>query len=156
MPNSTDLSTEALLKHRAIAEKATPGPWESREEGQKAIDDEYDVWSVVYGTERVAIVEDGPHMAANRAHIAANSPDVVKAHVDEILRLRDEVERLNKEAYWLALHLSNAIMFPAVLDQLQASSAPEGRIPTAKMLREQIRRDIAEKESARKAVEKNA
>ena len=89
--NDIDLSNDALLKHRAIAEKATPGPWESREEGQKAIDDEYDVWSVVYGPERVAIVEDGPHMAANRAHIAANSPEVVMADIDEILRLRNEL-----------------------------------------------------------------
>ncbi|MDE7241255.1 hypothetical protein, partial [Desulfovibrio sp.] len=101
MQNDIDLSNEALLKHRAIPEKAMPGPWESREEGQKAIDDEYDVWAVVYGAERVAIVEDGPRMAANCAHIAVNSPNVVIAHVDEILRLRAEVQRLKEdnEAY---------------------------------------------------------
>lgn len=107
MTKEIDIFTEALLKHRAIAEKATPGPWRSGEESQKAIDDEYDIWSVVYGPERVAIVEEGRYMAGNRAHIAANSPDVVKAHVDETLRLRAEVKRLEREADWLAQAAAN-------------------------------------------------
>lgn len=102
MPNDIDLSPEALLKHRAIAEKATPGPWEVL-----APDAIY-----ISAPERNEILFENPQeigttlspeeQRATAAHIAANSPDVVKAHIDEILRLRAEVERLNKEADYLA------------------------------------------------------
>ena len=94
MQNDIDLSNDALLKHRAIAEKATPGPWEPT------------------CRKKVPLVRDSAgddvcrmlwHKPTDTAaHIAANSPEVVKAHIDEILRLRAEVERLEREADWLA------------------------------------------------------
>lgn len=94
MPNDIDLSTEALLKHRAIAEKATPGPWAMGGKTCPWVEDDEG-----NGICRM-LARDSPRDTA--AHIAANSPDVVKAHVDEILRLRAELERLNKEADYLA------------------------------------------------------
>lgn len=77
-----------------------------------------------------------------------------KSDAKILYELKAENERLNKEAHWLALHLSNAMMVPAVLDSLQAKSAPSGHIPTPEMIREQVRRELSEREAARKAVEK--
>lgn len=102
--NDIDLSTEALLKHRAIAEKATPGPWHvlapdaificGQGEGEYLFENPQEISTSLLPEEQ----------RADAAHIAANSPDVVKAHIDEILRLRAEVERLEREAEWLANH----------------------------------------------------
>lgn len=85
-------TTESLLARRALAGKATPGPWEV---------DKSEITSVVY------VETDWGHLICesddeDAAHIAANSPDVVMADIDEILRLRAQVERLEKEADWLA------------------------------------------------------
>ena len=116
-------TTESLFARRALAEKATPGPW-IRERG-----------FLVYGPWRGRPVsgKEGILNPADAAHIAANSPDVVMDDIDEILRLRAEVEfwrqetqdvrenfertlqcerdktdRLEREADWLALVLANA------------------------------------------------
>lgn len=98
--NDIDLSTEALLKHRAIAEKATPGPWVVEKYNGGPYPGPFQIWNQAAPEKiLVSISIEGPR---NAAHIAANSPDAVKAHVDEILRLRAEVERLNKEADYLA------------------------------------------------------
>lgn len=85
-------TTESLFARRALAEKATPGPW-IRERG-----------FLVYGPWRSRPVsgEEGILNPADASHIAANSPDVVMADIDEILRLQAQVERLEKEADWLA------------------------------------------------------
>ena len=94
-------TTDALLARRALAEKATPGPWEKgsalrRSYGVNAILDCNG--GLIADTEfSVSQYEDG-----DAAHIAANSPDVVMADIEELLRLRAEVERLEKEADWLA------------------------------------------------------
>lgn len=87
-----DRTTESLLARRALAEKATPGPW-IRERG-----------FLVYGPwgDRPVSGEEGILNPADASHIAANSPDVVMADIDEILRLQAQVERLEKEADWLA------------------------------------------------------
>ena len=79
-------TTEALLARRALAEKATPGPWEV---------DKSEITSAVY------VETDWGHLICesddeDAAHIAANSPDVVMADIDEILRLRTENEKLRK------------------------------------------------------------
>lgn len=82
--NDIDLSTEALLKHRAIAEKATPGPW--------AVGGKTSLWvedGEGYGVCRM-LTPFNPRDTA--AHIAANDPTTVMAHVDEILRLRSLVQ----------------------------------------------------------------
>lgn len=109
MPNDIDLSTEALLAHRAIAEKATPS----------FIQDGLSIYGPLHPESKhpngrifVAKVAEGSNRRhsdlscgagigsglADAAHIAANAPDVVKAHINEILRLRSEVERLKREA----------------------------------------------------------
>ena len=92
MSDHPDRTTEALLARRALAEKATPGPW-IRERG-----------FLVYGPwgDRPVSGEEGILNPADASHIAANSPDVVMADIDEILRLQAQVERLEKEADWLA------------------------------------------------------
>ena len=101
---TTDLSTEALLVRREIAEKATPGPWKPDE-------------SFVVSRHIKAITGDGPtdyvllawicpkpgemgtheQKANDAAHFAANSPDVVIDTIDEVLRLRAECARLERE-----------------------------------------------------------
>lgn len=102
-----DRTTESLLARRALAEKATPGPWKKgialrQGYGVDAIWDCND--TLVADSE----FSESPREESNIAHIAANSPDVVMADIDEILRLRAEVERLEKDADWLALVLANA------------------------------------------------
>lgn len=79
-------TTESLLARRALAEKATPGPWEV---------DKSEITSAVY------VETDWGHLICesddeDAAHIAANSPDVVMADIDEILRLRTENEKLRQ------------------------------------------------------------
>lgn len=85
-------TTVSLLARRALAEKATPGPW-VRKGGY-----------LVYGPwgDRPVSDKEGILNPADAAHIAANDPPTVIADIDEILRLRAQVERLEKEADWLA------------------------------------------------------
>ena len=84
-------TTVSLLARRALAEKATPGPW-VRKGGY-----------LVYGPwgDRPVSDKEGILNPADAAHIAANDPPTVIADIDEILRLRAQVERLEKEADWL-------------------------------------------------------
>lgn len=84
--SKTDLSTEALLVRREMAEKATPGPWR-RHPGRSLV--------VSMTSEDEPIICDA-RKAADSAHIAANSPDVVIATIDELLRLREDNERLKE------------------------------------------------------------
>lgn len=114
----TDLSTEALLVRREIAEKATPGPWGVKcerhdntcheylilaEDGDKIVGaDKIDLREVYYRSLPEAICSLDSHDAA---HIAANSPDVAIATIDELLRLRAENGRL-KEGLENALHVN--------------------------------------------------
>lgn len=117
--NDDNLSIQALLARRELAEKATPGPWE------KDGDHIYTEWSREYYPERgyqsevagfseirVATTENwssdisDDETAGNASHIAANSPDVVIATIDELLRLRAECARLEREANWLAGYLT--------------------------------------------------
>lgn len=106
-----DLSTEALLARRALAEKATPGKWKIT--GVSAVNGCY--------CHRLIYSDENPHhmitfmhnmsnckCAEDAAHIAANSPDVVIASINEILNLRAQVVRLEKEVDWLAHVESNA------------------------------------------------
>ena len=107
MIDHPDRTTESLLARRALAEKATPGPWKKgialrQGYGVDAIWDCND--TLVADTE----FSESPREESDIAHIAANSPDVVMADIDEILRLRAQVKRLEKEADWLALVLANA------------------------------------------------
>lgn len=138
-------TTDALLARRALAEKATPGPWEKgsalrRSYGVNAILDCNG--ALIADTEfSVSQYEDG-----DAAHIAANSPDVVMADIEELLRLRAEVERLEKEANWLAIRLANALIDPILIDDLHALSDGLPHPPTPEMLRE-IARKAAEEEN---------
>lgn len=91
----TDLSTEALLVRREIAEKATPGPWEKMFETAVGTDNGHQVPLHIAST----------NFESDAAHIAANAPDVVIATIDELLRLRAENGRL-KEGLENALHVN--------------------------------------------------
>ena len=97
-----DRTTEALLARRALAEEATPGPWESVYD--------YCVLPNIYDDRPANVLiadcsrehDHDKKTKANALYIAANSPDVVMDDIDEIMRLRAQVERLEKEADWLA------------------------------------------------------
>lgn len=87
-------STDALISRRRLAEKATPGPWESVYD--------YCVLPNTYGDRPANVLiadcsrehDNDKQTKANASHIAANSPDVVMADIDEIIRLRKRNERL--------------------------------------------------------------
>lgn len=100
-------TTESLLVRRALAEKATPGPWESDYRGMCIFTSVPKVIMIAEMRGRNDGLRAGQGQF-NALHIAANSPDVVMADIDEILRLWEEVKRLKKEADWLALVLANA------------------------------------------------
>lgn len=96
-----DLSTEALMERRALAEKATPGPWmpgTALDTGTVRQGDGYILVDCRLTT------SDG---IANAAHIAANSPDVAIATIDELLRLREENERMQSMIAALARKVAN-------------------------------------------------
>ena len=86
---SNDLSTESLLARRALAEKATPGPWFFTYNYTPIFDS--------YG-DTIGHIDKN----SDAAFVAANDPTTVIATIGEIIRLRGEVERLEKEADWLA------------------------------------------------------
>lgn len=99
-----DRTTETLLSRRALAEKATPGPWEPDYRGMCIFTSVPKVTMIAEMRGR----NDGLRAwqgQFNALHIAANSPNVVMADIDEILRLREEVKRLEKEADWLGFHV---------------------------------------------------
>ena len=97
-------TTEALLARRALAEKATPGPWGQVIAGLErvVIDSKGTVICTVCLDEDFSDKETERQVLANLYYIAVNSPAIVMADIDEILRLRAQVERLEKEADWLA------------------------------------------------------
>lgn len=131
----TDRTTESLLARRALASKATPGPWKkgiALRQGY-GVDAIWDCsGALVADTEKSV----SPCEESDAAHIAANDPPTVIADIDEILRLRAEVEfwrqetqhvrenfertlqcerdktdRLEREADWLAEQLSYSCSF---------------------------------------------
>lgn len=79
-----DRTENALLARRALAEKATPGPWLHCfiKRGEKC-------WAV--DSEHNDILVHHPNSRSNIVHITANTPDVVKDDIDEILQLRSAV-----------------------------------------------------------------
>lgn len=101
----TELSTEALLARRTLAEKATPGPWYLAEEDADNLlvtsnsrKEMVDIAKCEMAHPEAGMEEPfASEQNANAQHIAANSPDVVIATIDELLRLREENARL-KEA----------------------------------------------------------
>lgn len=84
----TDRTTESLLSRRALAEKATPGPWEV---------DKSEITSAVYVETSWGhlICDSSDH--GDAAHIAVSDPATVMADIAEILRLRAEVEFWRQE-----------------------------------------------------------
>lgn len=109
---TTDLSTEALLVRREIAEKATPGPWKPDEPFEvsrhiKAItgDGPTDYALLAWICPKPGEMGTHEQKANDAAHISSNSPDVVCATIDELLRLREENGRL-KEGLENALHVN--------------------------------------------------
>lgn len=127
-----DRSNEALLARRAIAEKATPGPWDATDLGYTVLSRASNLvkprlmWLTTVDTRNDIVCQLGDseyydytnreEQQATGVHIAANSPDVVMADIDEILRLRELVDgykvsteetqeiinELDREADWLA------------------------------------------------------
>lgn len=123
---SNDLSTESLLARRALAEKATPGPWANFDTVKSLFGCEPYGWGDVYARlsdnrlwiimsmNKHMITEEEKEQARkdkrkydpgqsgkNAAFVAANDPTTVIAIIDEIIRLRGEVERQEKEIGWL-------------------------------------------------------
>lgn len=114
-----DRTTESLLARRALASKATPGPWANNDNVERLFGRKPHDWWVVYadfcGIKGAQILQCSMYGATeaeqiesrkkekmcdpgisgcNAAHIAANDPSTVIADIDEILRLRAEV------AFW--------------------------------------------------------
>lgn len=94
----SDRTTEALLARRALAEKATPGPWGQVIAGLErvVIDSKGTVICTVCLDEDFSDKETERQVLANLYYIAVNSPAIVMADIDEILRLRTENEKLRK------------------------------------------------------------
>ncbi|PWL63848.1 MAG: hypothetical protein DBY37_03220 [Desulfovibrionaceae bacterium] len=115
-------TTESLLARRALAEKATPGPWANNDNVERLFGRKPHDWWVVYadfcGIKGAQILQCSMYGATeaeqiesrkkekmcdpgisgcNAAHIAANDPSTVIADIDEILRLRAEVEFWRQE-----------------------------------------------------------
>lgn len=108
MSNRTN---EALLERRALAEKATEGPWEQASDADALMSD---CWRFIMAKREDASSIHSYEIAdvsaygrrEDAAHIAANSPDVVMADIDEIIRLRAENTWLDREAIYLATLLT--------------------------------------------------
>lgn len=87
-----------LFKLREIAEKATEGPWEHRE--QEAWGEIYDEISIQPVQEiddsEEAHVSCAPLNETDAAHIAAFDPPTVLALIDEVERLRVKLERITE------------------------------------------------------------
>lgn len=83
MSDSIDLSPEALTRLKALAQKATPGPWIDYE-GSIYQKNEGCFWIVDVGR----TIEDRQE---ERAYIAAAHPGVLLAMCEEIERLRAQV-----------------------------------------------------------------
>ncbi len=100
----TDLSNEALMARRRIAERLEQAPWAFEPHGDTGdygvgilLDDNAIAVSGEQQTgerfvaEVVAVEVKGVGYAT---HIAANAPTTVIATIDEVLRLREQVEAL--------------------------------------------------------------
>lgn len=122
----TDLSTEALLDRKAIAERATPGSWEHIIKCGVGTDNGHTV------PLRIAVT----NFEEDATHIAANSPDVVIATIDELLRLREENARL-KEGLENALHVNELRL--AEIAKTLITGLAEGITGDSKSVTSQIR-----------------
>lgn len=157
--DNIDLSTVALLAHRAKAEAATPGTWVEKILPDGDFDDDATFVTTqvredaskieIAKLENASPYDDDPNefileQRANAAHIAANSPVVVMAHVDEILRLRAEVERMEKEADWLAARLATALRDIDIVDSFHGLPEVPRHYPSSEMLRENARKAVEE------------
>lgn len=150
----TDLSTEALLARRELAEKATPGPWYLAEEDADNLlvtsnsrKEMVDIAKCEMAHPEAGMEEPfASEQNANAQHIAANSPDVVIATIGELLRLREEKERLEKEADWLAERLAKYCVDDAEKECPLIDVCPEGSCPTitTSSWREAARRAVEE------------
>lgn len=118
--NSIDISPEALERIKALAQRATPGPWITQDSSAlgddasfvtsgKRVEEGLLEIARVNGTEP-AYGKRGDKFVreqrANAAFIAAAHPGVILAMCEEIERLRERVALLNKEAEWLAQRAS--------------------------------------------------
>lgn len=85
-----DLSTEALMAWRKLAEKASPGGWSAitRADINGCL-----VCDII--DERGVELADSLTQEA-ASHIVSNDPDTAIATIDELLRLREQVEAPTK------------------------------------------------------------
>ena len=97
--SNPDRTTESLLARRALAEKATPGPWKTvfLEEERVVIDRSGTVICHCETDDDFKDEETKASITFNLYHIAASDPSTVMADIDEILRLREEVKKLQKD-----------------------------------------------------------
>lgn len=98
LPNmhTSSRTRDALLARRAIAAKATPGPWEKKR--RRFFAESEEVPYVVAGIVILFTMQNGERLADYNAYFCvANNPSTSIEDIDEILRLRAEVERLKEE-----------------------------------------------------------
>lgn len=126
----TELSTEALLDRRELAEKAA-----------KRMPFEVARIVLCMGEEE----REGNHKDEDD-FFTSNDPNTVIATIDELLRLREENERLEKEADWLAERLAKYCVDDAEKECPLIDVCPEGSCPTitTSSWREVARRAVEE------------
>lgn len=122
MTYEIDLSPETIASIKALAQKATPGPWikENPPEGDFDDDATFITTEMRQEKSRVELAkleftvpyDDEPdgfnvEQRANADFISGLHPGIVLAMCEEIERLRVEVGRLEKEADWLAQCAAN-------------------------------------------------
>ena len=110
----TELSTEALLDRRELAEKAA-----------KRMPFEVARIVLCMGEEE----REGNHKDEDD-FLTSNDPNTVIATIDELLRLREDNERLEKEADWLAERLAKYCVDDAEKECPLIDVCPEGSCPT--------------------------
>ena len=139
-----DLSTEALMARRKLAEQATPGGWSAitRADINGCL-----VCDII--DERGVELADSLTQEA-ASHIVSNDPSTVIATIDELLRLREQVEALtNTRAVQLqemAVDMLNEVIHDKTGEDIKAFSlgatCPHCNMQFATM-REAIEHDAA-------------
>lgn len=91
MSEIADFLRARYAERRALAEAATPGPWEGVVDHHQRGEVNASVWSDKLGYYITEHISSGDRHEADAQHIAANDPAAVIADLDAKLRILDEV-----------------------------------------------------------------